>query len=137
MTWYGFAIVICDQRWLGMRREDRVVCSNSVVESKVALGVKVQLHPGVGAPFSSRVGRSKKGRGTWDSGSARTVRGPVKEMLSEGVERCKGWERENWLLCWNWSRFRTSKAERAAGTVNGGKEADGFCTSAIKGGVNW
>ena len=63
-----------------------VVHSNSVVESKV----EVWLHLEVGASFSSCVGRSKKGRGTWDSGSACTVFGPVKEMLSEGVGRCKG-----------------------------------------------
>ena len=68
----------------------RVVHSNSVVEWKVTQGVSVQLHPEVGAFFSSRVGRPKKKKGTWGSGSARTVRGPVKEMLSEGAERCKG-----------------------------------------------
>ena len=34
----------------------RVVHSNSVVEWKVTLGVEVQLHPEVGASFSSCVG---------------------------------------------------------------------------------
>ena len=36
--------------------------------------------------------------------------GPVKEMLSESVERCGGWERENVPLCWYRSRFGTRKA---------------------------
>ena len=58
------------------------------------------------------VAQSKKGRGIWDSGSARTVFGPVKEMLSESVERCGGWERENRLLCRHQSRFSTRKAGR-------------------------
>ena len=34
----------------------------------------------------------------WDSGSAGTVFGPVKEMLSESAERCGGCKRENRLF---------------------------------------
>ena len=40
-TQYGFAIVICDQRWLNMRRDDgtgEVFQSSCVVESKVMSG---------------------------------------------------------------------------------------------------
>ena len=39
------------------------------------------------------------------------VFGPVKEMLSESVERCGGWGRVNRLLCWD-GCFSTRKAGR-------------------------
>ena len=57
MIQYGFAIVICDQRWFGVRREDRgvrVVHPDSVVESKVTPGWRY-APPEVGASFSSCV----------------------------------------------------------------------------------
>ena len=47
-------------------------------------------HSEVGASFGCRVARSRKGRGVRDSGSAHTVFGVVKEMLSGSVVRCRG-----------------------------------------------
>jgi len=66
----------------------------------------------VGASFGGCIARSEKGRGKWHSGSGSTMFGPVKEMLSESVGRCGGWEREKRLLCWHWSHFRTREARR-------------------------
>ena len=50
--------------------------TSEMVESKAT--------PGLPSAAASPDLRSK-GRGIWDSGSARTVFGPVKEMLSEQV----------------------------------------------------
>jgi len=52
----------------------RVVESNGVVESKVRTGIP----SAVASPDLRK-----------DSGSARTVFGPVKEMFSESLERCR------------------------------------------------
>ena len=51
MIWYGFAIVICDQRWSACEERTapvRVVHSDSVVESKATLGVEVRSNPRLG-----------------------------------------------------------------------------------------
>ena len=50
-----------------------------------------------GASFDGRVARSKEKKSAWYSGSWHTVFGPVKEMFTESVERCGGWECENRL----------------------------------------
>ena len=71
--------MIYDQWWVGRRSEDGS-----------GEGGRVE---GDGS-----VARCKKGRGIWDSGSARTVLGPVKEMLSESVERCVEGKREPALV---------------------------------------
>ena len=78
----------------------RVVQSNSVVEWKAMPGVEIRLYPEVRASFSSCVAD----RGTWDSGSAHMMFGPVKDVLRERVEQCGEWERENQLLFCYWSR---------------------------------
>ena len=70
--------------------------------------------------FGGSVARSKKGRDIWDSESARTV---FKEMFSESLERCEGWDRENRLSYWNRSRFSTRKAGRKEGQAKGRKHA--------------
>ena len=77
------------------------------------------------ASFGGYATRSKKGRGICASGGARMVSGSVKEMLSESVELCGGWERENRFLYRNWSRASTRKAGRAVEIVEDGRVADG------------
>ena len=91
-----------DEQWLSMRSETapvRVVQSNSVVEWNAMTGVEIRLQLEVGASFGSCVARPKKGRNIWDSGSARNVFGPVKNMFRERVEQCGERERGNRLLC--------------------------------------
>ena len=51
-----------------------------------------------GTSFGGSAAQCKKGRGRWDSGSARTVFEPVKEMLSESIERCVDGKREPALV---------------------------------------
>ena len=95
----------------------RVVQSNSVVEWNAMTGVEIMLQLEVGASFGSCVARPKKGRNIWDSGSARNVFGPVKNMFRERVEQREEWERENRLLCchWNWSVQGRSGKKTGAG----------------------
>ena len=74
-----------------------------------------------GPSFGGCVTRLKKEGSIWDSGIARTVFGPVKEMLNESVDRCEGWKRENQLLCWHWRRASTRKAARKVKGREGGR----------------
>src|SRR5258706_7499510 len=75
----------------------------------VKLKVTPELPLVVVLPFLRREGAYETAGDRW---SACTVFGPIKELLSESVEQCGGWGRENWLLCWHWSCFSTRKARR-------------------------
>src|SRR5258706_10327206 len=83
----------------------RVIESNSVVELKATPELPLAV-----------VLRDLRRKGACetagDCGSACTVFRPVKELPSECVKRCGGWDRENWLLCWHRSCFSTRKAGR-------------------------
>lgn len=103
-----------------------VVQPNSVVESKMRPGLEVRLLPEVGASFSICVARSKKGRGIGD-------RGYGVRACQRNARRGTG-KREPVLVL---ALESLQDAERAVGTVDGGKFADSSCTSAINGGVNW
>ena len=58
------SIVIYDQWWLGMRKED-------------GTGEGGRVEGNAGASFGGSVAQSKKGRGVWDSEGARMVFGYV------------------------------------------------------------
>ena len=86
-------------------------------------------HSEVGASFGCRVARSRKGRGVRDSGSAHTVFGVVKEMLSGSVVRCGGWEREP-------APALTSDSEEGLGKGRQ-REWSTAPNLAVNGGGNW
>src|SRR5258706_3637616 len=103
-------MITYDHWWLSMWREDGAVEGG-------------RFEGNAGDSFGSCVARSEKRRCIWRIGNVRTVFGPVKEMLSESVERCGGWERENWDLHWHWSRFSTRKAGRKNGKRKGSRHS--------------